>query len=201
MPAVDPAVAADGLVRCNWATTHPLLASYHDHEWGVPLFGDDRLFEMLSLDCFQAGLSWLTILKKREAFLKAFNHFRITEVAAFTDKHVTALMADAGIVRNRLKIPAVIGNAKIAMELQQEFGSFSAYIWHFCEGRPVVNHWTELKQIPAVSPLSDAMSKDMKKRGMQFVGSTIIYAFLQSIGMVNDHLVSCHRYGAIQEHP
>lgn len=201
MPSpVDPAVVSDGLVRCNWATTHPLLASYHDREWGVPLFEENRLFEMLSLDCFQAGLSWLTILKKREAFLKAFNNFCITEVAAFTDRHVTALMADAGIVRNRLKIPAVIGNAQKVMQLQQEFGSFSAYIWHFCDGKPVVNHWTDQKQIPAVSSLSDAMSKDMKKRGMQFVGSTIIYAFLQSIGMVNDHLVSCHRYGAIQEH-
>lgn len=187
---------ADGLIRCPWAQTHPLLATYHDREWGVPLFGDDRLFEMLSLDCFQAGLSWLTILKKREAFLKAFHHFRIAEVAAFTDKHVAILMADPGIVRNRLKIPAVIENARIAQQLQQEFGSFSDYIWHFCDGRPVINHWTDQKQIPATSTLSDTMSKDMYKRGMRFVGSTIVYAFMQSIGMVNDHLVHCHRHGA-----
>jgi DNA-3-methyladenine glycosylase I len=195
MPQTET-VPADGLIRCHWAQTHPLLATYHDREWGVPLFGDDRLFEMLSLDCFQAGLSWLTILKKREAFMKAFQHFRIAEVAAFTDKHVTALMADPGIVRNRLKIPAVIENARIAQQLQQEFGSFSDYIWHFCEGRPVVNQWTDPKQIPATSPLSDTMSKDMYKRGMRFVGSTIVYAFMQSIGMVNDHLVHCHRHGA-----
>jgi len=201
-PLVVPApTVSDGLIRCNWATTHPLLASYHDNEWGVPLFGDDRLFEMLSLDCFQAGLSWLTILKKREAFLNAFHHFHISTVAAFTDSNVEILMQDAGIVRNRLKIPAVIENAKKAETLREEFGSFTAYIWHFCDGKPVVNHWTDSKQIPAVSPLSDAMSKDMKKRGMQFVGSTIVYAFMQSIGMVNDHLVDCHRYGAIKAHP
>jgi DNA-3-methyladenine glycosylase I len=187
-------IVSDGLIRCHWATTHPLLASYHDREWGVPLFDDERLFEMLLLDCFQAGLSWLTILKKREAFRNAFHNFHIAEVAAFTDQHIATLMADAGIVRNRLKIPAVINNAKIILQLQQEFGSFSAYIWHFCDGKPVVNHWTESKQIPAVSPLSDVMSKDMKKRGMQFVGSTIVYAFLQSIGVVNDHLVQCHRF-------
>jgi DNA-3-methyladenine glycosylase I len=149
---------------------------------------------MLLLDCFQAGLSWLTILKKREAFRNAFHNFHIAEVAAFTDQHIATLMADAGIVRNRLKIPAVINNAKIILQLQQEFGSFSAYIWHFCDGKPVVNQWTDQQQIPALSPLSDAMSKDMQKRGMKFVGSTIVYAFMQSIGMVNDHLTHCHCY-------
>jgi DNA-3-methyladenine glycosylase I len=148
---------------------------------------------MLSLDCFQAGLSWLTILKKREAFLQAFNHFNIREVAGFSDKKADELMLDAGIVRNRLKIPAVIENARLIVKMQEKI-TFSSYIWNFSEGKIITNHWNSPKQIPATSPISDAMSKDMKKRGFRFAGSTICYAFMQSIGMVNDHLADCFRY-------
>jgi DNA-3-methyladenine glycosylase I len=187
-------VLQDGIPRCDWANTHPLLASYHDREWGTPIHDDDRLFEMLSLDCFQAGLSWLTILKKREAFLEAFAHFHIEKVAAFGRPKVDALMQNPGIVRNRLKIPAVIDNAGIILKLREEFGSFSAYIWQFSEGRTIQNHWESQRDIPATSALSDRMCADMKKRGFRFTGSTICYAFMQSIGMVNDHLVTCHRY-------
>jgi DNA-3-methyladenine glycosylase I len=183
----------DGKSRCTWAQTHPLLASYHDLEWGTPLYDDNRLFEMLSLDCFQAGLSWLTILKKREAFLEAFHHFNIREVAAFPDKKADELMGNAGIVRNRLKIPAVIENARLILKMQEK-ETFSSYIWQFSDGKIICNHWNTSKEIPATSPVSDAMSKDMRKRGFRFTGSTICYAFMQSIGMVNDHLVTCFRY-------
>jgi DNA-3-methyladenine glycosylase I len=187
----------DGLSRCHWAETHPLLAAYHDAEWGTPLFEDNRLFEMLSLDCFQAGLSWLTILKKRDAFLEAFRHFNVREVAAFNGETINQLMLNAGIVRNRLKIPAIIENAGLAIRVQEEFGSFSAYIWQFSAGKTICNHWTTWKEVPATSPVSDAMSRDMKNRGFRFAGSTICYAFMQSIGMVNDHLVSCFRYPSL----
>ena len=186
----------DGKSRCHWAEMHPLLASYHDLEWGSPLYDDNRLFEMLSLDCFQAGLSWLTILKKREAFLEAFHQFNIREVAAFSDKKADELMLNAGIVRNRLKIPAVIENARLILKMQEE-NTFSSYIWQFSDGKVIYNHWKTLKDIPATSPISDAMSKDMKKRGFRFTGSTICYAFMQSIGMVNDHLVDCFRYQSV----
>jgi len=184
----------DGISRCNWANTHPLLALYHDREWGTPLYDDNRLFEMFSLDCFQAGLSWLTILKKRDAFLQAFNHFNIKDVAGFSEMKVNELMQNTGIVRNRLKIPAIIGNARIVLNVQEEFGSFSSYIWQFSEGRTIYSQCKVQSEIPATSPVSDAMSKDMKKRGFRFAGSTICYAFMQSIGMVNDHLVSCFRH-------
>ena len=184
-------VVKDGKSRCHWAETHPLLASYHDLEWGAPLYEENRLFEMLSLDCFQAGLSWLTILKKREAFLEAFHHIR--EVASFSDKKADELMLNAGIVRNRLKIPAVIENARLILKMQEQ-NTFSSYIWQFSDGKIICNHWNSSKQIPATSPVSDAMSKDMKKRGFRFTGSTICYAFMQSIGMVNDHLTTCFRY-------
>jgi DNA-3-methyladenine glycosylase I len=183
----------DGKSRCAWAQTHPLLASYHDLEWGTPLYDDNRLFEMLSLDCFQAGLSWLTILKKREAFLEAFHHFNIREVAAFPDKKADELMGNAGIVRNRLKIPAVIENARLILKMQEK-ETFSSYIWQFSDGKIIQNHWNTGDPIPATSPVSDAMSRDMRKKGFRFTGSTICYAFMQSIGMVNDHLVTCFRY-------
>jgi DNA-3-methyladenine glycosylase I len=192
-------VVKDGKSRCHWAETHPLLALYHDLEWGTPLYEDNRLFEMLSLDCFQAGLSWLTILKKREAFLDAFHHFNIREVASFPDNKVDELMLNAGIVRNRLKIPAVIENARLIMKMQEK-DTFSSYIWQFSEGKVICNHWNTWKDIPATSPVSDAMSKDMKKRGFRFTGSTICYAFMQSIGMVNDHVVDCFRYSLDANH-
>jgi DNA-3-methyladenine glycosylase I len=190
-------VVNDGKSRCHWAETHPLLASYHDLEWGTPLYDDNRLFEMLSLDCFQAGLSWLTILKKREAFLEAFHHFNIGEVAAFSVNKADELMLNAGIVRNRLKIPAVIGNARLIMKMQEK-ATFSSYIWQFSNGKIISNHWNTWKEIPATSSVSDSMSKDMKSRGFRFTGSTICYAFMQSIGMVNDHLVNCFRYPAVR---
>lgn len=186
-----------GIVRCDWANKHPLLASYHDAEWGVPLFDDDRLFEMLSLDIFQAGLSWLTILKKREAFLGAFHGFKIQAVASFPGYKINELMENPGIIRNRLKIPAVIHNAGISLKIAREFGSFSSYIWHFTDGKTIYNHWKYDREIPATSPISDNMSLEMKKRGFRFVGSTICYAFMQSIGMVNDHLVNCFRYPSV----
>ena len=184
----------DGIVRCGWANGHTLLTGYHDREWGVPLFGENRVFEMFSLDCFQAGLSWLTILKKREAFLQAFDLFEIDRVAGFPDRKIEELLGNPGIIRNRLKIPAVISNARLAQEVRKEFGSFSTYIWTFSNGKTMRNHWTNQQEIPATSAVSDAMSRDMVKRGFKFAGSAICYAFMQSIGMVNDHLVSCFRY-------
>lgn len=185
---------SDSGTRCDWAKEHPLLRTYHDHEWGCPLHDDNRVFEMFSLDCFQAGLSWLTILKKREAFLQAFDNFHIHRVAAYPEHRITELLGNPGIIRNRLKIPAVIHNARRAQEIQREFGSFASYCWHFSQGKTLHNHWEKQSEIPATSALSDAMSKDMIRRGFKFAGSTICYAFMQSIGMVNDHLVSCFRY-------
>lgn len=182
------------IVRCNWANTHPLLTDYHDREWGVPLHDENRVFEMFSLDCFQAGLSWLTILKKREAFLHAFDAFNIDQVATFTHQKIGELLVNPGIIRNRLKIPAVIHNACLAQEIRKEFGTFSNYIWSFTGGKVVRNAWENQRDIPASSTVSDKMSRDMIQRGFKFAGSTICYAFMQSIGMVNDHLVSCFRY-------
>ncbi len=186
--------------RCHWATMHPLLEAYHDREWGTPLYDDNRLFEMMSLDCFQAGLSWLTILKKREAFLEAFEHFNIQKVADFPEGKYQELMLNAGIIRNRLKIPAIVENARIILEIQKEKGSFSDYIWQFSDGRVICNQWKSSKEVPATSPVSDAMSRDMKKRGFRFAGSTILYAFMQSIGMVNDHVVTCFRHHQLSDH-
>ena len=182
------------MVRCDWANTHPFLTDYHDREWGVPLHDENRVFEMFSLDCFQAGLSWLTILKKREAFLQAFDSFNIDRVATFTHQKIGELLVNQGIIRNRLKIPAVIHNAFLAQEIRKEFGTFSHYIWSFSEGKVIRNSWENQRDIPASSAVSDKMSRDMISRGFKFAGSTICYAFMQSIGMVNDHLVSCFRY-------
>ncbi len=182
------------IVRCDWANMHPLLTEYHDREWGVPLLDENRVFEMFSLDCFQAGLSWLTILKKREAFLQAFDGFLIDQVATFTDQKIGELLLNQGIIRNRLKIPAVIHNARLAQEVRKEFDTFANYIWSFSKGKVMHNAWESQHDIPASSALSDKMSRDMIKRGFKFAGSTICYAFMQSIGMVNDHLVSCFRY-------
>ena len=180
--------------RCGWSTNDPLYIKYHDEEWGVPVHDDQKLFEMLILEGAQAGLSWLTILKKREAFLQAFDLFEIDRVAGFPDRKIEELLGNPGIIRNRLKIPAVISNARLAQEVRKEFGSFSTYIWTFSNGKTIRNHWTNQQEIPATSAVSDAMSRDMVKRGFKFAGSAICYAFMQSIGMVNDHLVSCFRY-------
>jgi DNA-3-methyladenine glycosylase I len=167
---------------------------YHDEEWGVPVHDDRLLLEAIILDGAQAGLSWSTILHKRENYRKAFHQFDPIKVASYKEKDIKRLLADAGIVRNRLKIASAINNAQRFLEVQREFGTFDKYIWSFVGGKPIVNKWKTLKQMPATSPESDALSADLKQRGLKFVGSTIIYAFMQAVGMVNDHLVTCHRY-------
>jgi DNA-3-methyladenine glycosylase I len=183
--------------RCFWAGTDPLYLAYHDEEWGVPLHDDLRLFELLILEGMQAGLSWMTILKKRKNFRKAFDRFNPRKVALYDRRKIRQLLSDEGIIRNRLKIEAAIGNARAFLEVQKEFGSFDAYVWGFVGGVPKRNAWKTPGDIPATSSESDAMSRDMKKRGFRFVGSTICYAFMQAAGMVNDHTMDCFRYGEV----
>jgi DNA-3-methyladenine glycosylase I len=180
--------------RCEWCGDDPLYVAYHDEEWGVPVHDDRKLFEMLILEGAQAGLSWSTILKKRENYRKAFDKFDAKKIAKYDKAKVAKLLADPGIVRNRLKIAATIQNARAFLEVQKEFGSFDRYIWQFVDGKPKKNKWESLKEIPPKTAESDAMSKDLKKRGFSFVGSTICYAFMQAVGMVNDHVVTCFRY-------
>ena len=179
--------------RCPWATDE-LYIRYHDTEWGVPLHDDRRLFEFLVLEGVQAGLSWHIVLKKRENYRAAFDQFNPEKVARYSDAKIAKLMNNAGIIRNRLKIQSAIQNAKVFLKVQEEFGSFDAYIWRFVDGRPKINFWKTLKQIPARTPVSDDMSKDLRQRGFNFVGSTICYAHMQATGMVNDHLVACFRH-------
>lgn len=185
------------LNRCSWAGSDPLYVAYHDQEWGVPVHDDHLLFEFLILEGMQAGLSWAIILKKRDNFRRAFDGFDPQRVAQYDDEKVAALLADPGIVRNRLKISAAIRNARSFLEIQSEYGSFDAYIWQFVGGKPKINAWRNLTEIPASTPQSDAMSKDLARRGFKFVGSTICYAFMQAVGMVNDHTVDCYRYNEI----
>jgi DNA-3-methyladenine glycosylase I len=180
--------------RCTWAGNIDPLAAYHDEEWGVPVHDDLRLFEFLILEGAQAGLSWTTILKKRLAYRVAFSHFDPQRVARFKEERIASLLENTGIVRNRLKIRAAVQNAQAFLAVQKEFGSFDTYIWQFVGHRPLQNRWKQTKDVPARTPQSDAMSKDLMKRGFTFVGSTICYAFMQATGMVNDHLVSCFRY-------
>lgn len=180
--------------RCPWAGSDPLYRRYHDTEWGVPVHNDRKLFEMLILEGAQAGLSWITILKKRTNYQKAFNGFNPTTIAQFTPHKVRELLKNDGIVRNRSKIEATIQNARSFLLVQEEFGSFDSYLWQFAGGSPKHNTWKSLKEIPAKTPDSDAMSKDLKARGFAFVGSTICYAFMQAVGMVNDHTIDCFRY-------
>jgi len=180
--------------RCAWAGTDPLYVAYHDDEWGVPVHDDRTLFEFLILEGAQAGLSWSTILKKRKNYRKAFDDFYAKKVACYDARKVAKLLSDTGIVRNRLKIEAAIQNAKAFLTVQREFGSFDAYIWQFVGGRPKQNAWKKLAQIPTQTPESQAMSRDLIKRGFRFVGPTICYAFMQAVGMVNDHTVDCFRY-------
>lgn len=180
--------------RCAWSTNDPQMIEYHDTEWGVPVHDDHKLFEFLVLDAFQAGVSWSIVLHKRENFRQAFHHFDYTRIARYGARDVKRLLGDAGIIRNRLKIAATINNAQRFIEVQKEFGSFDKYIWQFVGGKPIVNKWKTIKQIPATSPESDAMSRDLKARGFKFVGSTICYAFMQAAGLVNDHLTDCFRY-------
>ena len=181
-------------VRCAWAGTDPLMVAYHDEEWGVPQHDDHRLFEKISLEGAQAGLSWSTILNKREGYRRAFAGFDPAKVARFTPAKVERLLDDPGIVRNRAKIESTISNAKAVRAVQREFGSLDAYLWGFVDGATVMNRYTELADLPAQTDVSLAMSKDMKKRGFRFVGPTTMYAFMQSVGMVNDHTVDCYRY-------
>jgi DNA-3-methyladenine glycosylase I len=184
--------------RCPWSTSDPLYIGYHDAEWGVPVHDDQRLFEMLVLDGAQAGLSWITILRKRENYRKAFHDFDPEEVARYGKKEIGRLLKNEGIVRNRLKIESAVKNANAFLEVQREFGTFDSYIWQFVGGSTKVNSWKSLKQIPASTKQSDAMSKDLKRRGFSFVGSTICYAFMQAAGLVNDHVTTCFRYRELQ---
>ncbi len=179
------------IVRCEWAGSDPLYIDYHDKEWGRPLHNETRLFEMLILEGMQAGLSWITILKKREAFRAAFDGFDPARVARYGPEKITELLANPGIIRNRLKIAAAVGNAQLFLQVQQQYGSFDAFIWEYVDNAPITNRWNKISDMPASTPLSDKISKDLKKMGFKFVGSTIIYAYMQSIGMVNDHLRTC----------
>lgn len=180
--------------RCPWCLGDPLYEAYHDTEWGVPVKDDETLFEFLVLESFQAGLSWITILRKRENFKKAFDDFDYKKICNYNQKKIDSLLQDAGIIRNKLKINATISNAVAFMEVQKEFGSFSNYIWSFTNGKPIKNKVKNYKEAAPTTPLSDAISKDLKKRGFKFMGSTVMYAYMQAVGMVNDHEVTCFRY-------
>jgi len=183
--------------RCAWCGNDPLYVEYHDAEWGVPVYDDGKLFEFLILETFQAGLSWITVLRKRENFRKAFDNFDYKKIAKYSEKKYDELLQDAGIIRNKLKIKATITNAHNFMEIQKEFGSFSKYIWNFTNGKPIKNTYKTLSEVPATTELSDQLSKDLKKRGFKFVGSTVIYAHMQATGMVNDHTTECFRYDEV----
>lgn len=185
--------------RCPWCGSDPLYVDYHDHEWGVPIRDDRLLFEFLVLEGAQAGLSWLTILRKRENYRRAFHGFDAQRVAGYSTAEVERLLADPGIVRNRLKIDAAVRNACGVLAIQEEFGSFADFLWRYVDHRPRRNAWRTLAEVPAFSEVSDRLSRDLKQRGFGFVGSTICYAFMQAVGMVNDHLVDCFRYAELQE--
>jgi len=182
------------LTRCAWLNKEEIYIKYHDEEWGEPVKDDEKQFEFLILETFQAGLSWITILKKRENFREAFDHFDYKKIANYNEKKVEELLQNAGIIRNKLKIKATVTNAQCFMEVQKEFGSFSNYIWGFVNHTPKVNHWKTIKEAPATDETSDALSKDMKKRGFKFVGSTVMYAHLQATGLINDHTTDCFKY-------
>jgi DNA-3-methyladenine glycosylase I len=184
---------------CEWPSGDELMIKYHDEEWGVPLHDDRKLFEFIILDAFQAGLSWKTILHKRKNFEKAFDNFDYNKIAKYKEAKINKLLNDARIIRNKLKIHATINNAKAFLKVQKEFGSFDKYIWQFTGGKPIINKHQLLKDIPAKSKESDEMSKDLIKRGFKFVGSTICYAFMQAAGIVNDHIVTCHRYNEVKK--
>ena len=184
--------------RCEWSGSDALYIEYHDREWGVPLHDDRRLFEMLILEGAQAGLSWITILKKRDAFREAFDSFDPSRVARYDGRKVQELLRNRGIIRNRLKIRSAVQNARVFLEIREEFGTFDRYVWQFVGNSPIHNRWKKLQEIPARTKESDALSRDLKKRGFKFVGSTICYAFMQAVGMVNDHVVDCFRYREIK---
>lgn len=181
-------------LRCNWCGNDPLYMKYHDEEWGVPVHEDRKHFEFLVLESAQAGLSWITILRKRENYRKAYDDFDFNKVAQYDNEKVNELIQNQGIVRNKLKIAASINNAKMFLKIQEEFGSFDNYIWAFVDNKPLINHWDSISKVPATSELSDKVSKDLKNRGFKFLGSTITYAHLQATGIINDHITSCFRY-------
>lgn len=183
--------------RCGWCLGSPLMMEYHDYEWGVPVHDDHKLFEFMVLDAFQAGLSWSTILNKRENFRRALDGFDPEKIARYNTRSVGRLLGDAGIIRNRAKVEATLSNARVFLDVQDECGTFDAFIWQFVDGRTVHNRWRTMKQVPATSKASDAMSKGLKERGFKFVGSTICYAFMQAAGMVNDHIVPCFRHAQL----
>jgi len=185
--------------RCEWAGNDELYQNYHDHEWGVPEFDDEKLFEMLILEGAQAGLSWITVLRKRENYRMAFDQFDVSKIVTYDDKKIEQLLQNPGIIRNRLKVQSVITNALAYREIKAKGDTFSEYIWSFVDGKPIINRWQSLKELPAYTSESDAMSKDLKKRGFKFVGSTICYAFMQAVGMVNDHIVTCFRYDEVDQ--
>lgn len=177
--------------RCGWCLSSDLYKKYHDNEWGKPIYDDKSIFEFLILETFQAGLSWITILNKRENFRAAFDNFDYQKIVNYNTSKEEELLENSGIIRNKLKVKATITNAIAFMKIQEEFGSFSQYIWNFVDGKPIVNHWKSLSEVPATTSVSDALSKDLKKRGFKFVGSTVIYAHMQATGMVNDHILDC----------
>ncbi|GBE07013.1 DNA-3-methyladenine glycosylase 1 [bacterium BMS3Abin11] len=183
--------------RCEWCTGSEIYRAYHDDEWGVPLHEDRKLFEFLILEGAQAGLSWITVLKKRVHYRKVFDQFDPVRVAKYSDKKIEKLLLDPGIIRNRLKVSSAVSNARIFLEVQAEFGSFDSYIWQFTDGKAIHNRWQSMSEIPANSAESDAMSKDLKKRGFRFVGTTICYAFMQATGMINDHTIDCYRHSRL----
>jgi len=186
------------MARCEWAGDDPLYVSYHDEDWGVPVHDDHKLFEFLILEGAQAGLSWITILRKRESYREAFDQFDPEKVARYDEARIAALLENPGIIRNRLKVRSAVQNARAFLKVQEEFGSFDRFIWGFVDHQPIVNRWEKMSDLPASTPLSEQISKEMKKRGFNFVGPTIIYAHMQATGMVNDHTVDCFRYKEIQ---
>ncbi len=190
---------SNNLIRCAWSGSDALYQAYHDKEWGVPVHDDGRFFEMLILEGAQAGLSWRTILRKRENYRKAFDGFDPEKVSRYSKARVDKLMKNEGIVRNRLKIESTVLNARAFLAVQKEFGSFDRYLWQFVGGKPLMNHWRTTKEIPASTPESDTLSKDLKKRGFKFVGTTICYAFMQAVGMMNDHTTDCFRYAHLSK--
>ncbi len=183
--------------RCEWCGTDDLYVKYHDEEWGVPVHDDRKHFEFLILEGAQAGLSWLTVLRKRENYKKAFDNFDVIKVAKYSEKKIEKLLQNPGIIRNKLKVRSAVSNAKAFIEIQKEFGGFDKYIWGFVDNKPITNRWKTMEELPATSKESDALSKDLKKRGFKFVGSTIMYAHMQAIGMYNDHIVNCFRYNEL----
>ena len=180
--------------RCFWVTDSKLYQEYHDNEWGEPVYDDETLFEFLILETFQAGLSWITILNKRENFRTAFDQFDYKKISKYSEEKYNSLLLDAGIVRNKLKIKSAIKNAQLFIDIQKEFGSFSTFIWSYVDSKPIINKFDKREDVPATTPLSDKISKDLKKRGFKFVGSTVIYAYMQAVGMVNDHTTDCFKY-------